>query len=168
MEVLITRTREYLDYIERHYENVQEAWSNFRPELEGEYPKEFLAKLDDEIKEHDVSKLSDDEFIRYRDKFYPEDEEENRRNGDSVQFNLAWKHHKESNNHHWQNWSSMLDGDEKRRAIIHNVIDWSAMGVEFGNNALDYYRENRNKIVIDSIDRLLLEKFLKLEAGEKE
>ena len=35
MQELIQKTREYLDYVERHYNNVQKAWAELNEKCKG-------------------------------------------------------------------------------------------------------------------------------------
>lgn len=77
----IQKFREYLDYFERHYDNVQKAWALINEKCEN---KEFRFisddfvwhSIDSAIKMHDESKLSVHEFTQYRRYFYPIDGED--------------------------------------------------------------------------------------------
>ena len=72
---------EYLDYIEEHYNNVQEAWKIINDKCQNKgfrfiYDDFVWHTIDSEVKAHDLSKLSPEEFTQYRQFFFPCDGEE--------------------------------------------------------------------------------------------
>ena len=76
MQELIQKTREYLDYVERHYNNVQKAWAELNEKCKGKgfnwlYDDFIWNNINENIKHHDESKLSRYEFVQYRQFFYP-------------------------------------------------------------------------------------------------
>lgn len=61
MKDKIAKFREYLDYVERHYDNVQKAWSVIQEkckDMKFIYDDSVFWSLDAAIKKHDESKLS--------------------------------------------------------------------------------------------------------------
>lgn len=157
MKETISKTREYLNYIERHYDNVQKAFNEVTEKLskvEGSLINDdaIYYLLKGEVENHDLSKLGVQEFVQYRRKFFSTKEE--LRNSDpeiiKEDFNRAWEHHYLNNDHHWEyinsSWSSEGETLGNKVRIIHMVIDWTAMGYEFGDNARLYYEANRDKI----------------------
>jgi hypothetical protein len=148
MKEKIQKFREYLDYIEEHYDNVQKAW-----ELIKDKCKDFkvihddwcFALIDQEVKNHDDSKLSVEEFQAYRQWFFPCSYEQSNKDI----FDKAWEHHKKHNEHHWQNWTIIQNNKPYQEIyLVMNLIDWIAMGFKFGDTAKDYYKKNKNKIDI--------------------
>ena len=156
MKELLQKTREYLDYIEEHYNNVQKAW-----ELVQEKCKDMKFITDDfewailnqDILNHDKSKLSEKEFTQYRRKFFPTDEEkllsENYPSFKSevkYGFDMAWEHHQELNDHHWQTWTTKDYGYPRMEVLhcVHMLVDWIAMSMKFGDTAIDYYQKNKD------------------------
>ena len=142
----IKKFREYLDYIERHYNNVQKAWKLIQEKCKDFhfiYDDNLFFELDGDIKNHDLSKLSSNEFTQYRQFFFPcEGEEKNK-----DLFKQAWEHHKAENTHHWQTWTLDGFGSAKQElALIHNIVDWVAMGFEFNDTAKAYYETNKEDI----------------------
>jgi len=156
----IKKMREYLDYIEEHYNNVQRAWGLLRPALAGEYflNKNQRLQLDHDIKNHDISKLSAEEFCQYRESFFPTPFEKATVSQDVIDenFDSAWEHHKRENNHHWEHWMN-LDCD-KAGMLIHTFCDWYAMSMKFGGKPLDYYRKQREagKAILPELEHLML------------
>ena len=146
----IQKFREYLDYIERHYLNVQKAWKLIQEKCKDKgftwlkNPMMWF-DIDHDVTYHDQSKLSVAEFTQYRQKCFPVE-------GELVNdkaYLSAWEHHKLNNTHHWQNWTqrSDLDTDERRdRFVVMMLVDWVAMSFEFGDTAKQYYEKNREKI----------------------
>lgn len=149
MEEKIQKFREYLDYIEEHYNNVQKAWKLINDKCQGkDFP--FICydcrwnEIDSNIKKHDLSKLSMEEFTQYRQFFFPcKDEEKNK-----ELFMQGWDHHQEVNHHHWQKWTKTdtCNSVYQEVAFIENICDWVAMGLKFGDTARDYYEKNRDNI----------------------
>lgn len=144
----IAKTREYLDYFERHYDNVQKAWALVNEKCAGKNFR-FISDdfvwhtIDADVKMHDESKLSEFEFTQYRNYFFPADNEE--KNKES--FKSAWEHHKAANEHHWQTWTERHSENPYADAfLVMNVVDWVAMGFEFGDTARDYYEKNKEQI----------------------
>ena len=152
MRELLDKTREYLNYVERHYNNVQKAWTELNIALNGKGNdiSLFLADdcnyfaLDSKIKDHDKSKLSVEEFIQYRQYFYPTSNETKNK----QQFNSAWENHLKENDHHWQTWVYKHPDKSvfSTMCLIENVCDWMSMGYEFGDTAQEYYEANKYKI----------------------
>jgi len=138
----INKTREYLDYLEDHIRNVEKAWKILQDKCKNFkfiYDDGSFFYLDAKIKEHDLSKFSEFEFIQYRKAFYPTSHES------KYDMSEAWEHHKKNNDHHWENWKNSEDADQYL-CLVHNIVDWMAMGLHLGNTAQEYYENNKDKI----------------------
>lgn len=141
----IAKTREYLDYIEEHLFNVNKAFielseaCNGKMGWVGDDGAWFGVKR--EVEQHDISKFSSEEFVQYRQKFFPVANENTKEIVD-ANFTEAFEHHKENNLHHHETIRNFTD-------IIHMVIDWTAMGYKFGDNPREYYESNKSKIQLD-------------------
>ena len=155
----IRKTREYLDYIEEHVENVRKAFIEFSEKCNGLHiigDDYSWFTLKEEVLSHDISKMSCEEFVQYRESFYPVSDTEKA----EANMGEAWNHHKESNSHHWESLSGYID-------VAHMVIDWMAMGYKFGDTAQEYYENNKDRIEIsDDNLKSMFEMFDKLY-GEK-
>ncbi len=143
----INKFREYLDYIEERYSNVQKAWRLINEKCQNKgfnfiYDDAIWHSIELEVKYHDASKLSAEEFTQYRQFFFPCMTEMK----DKNVFEMAWQHHKSENPHHWEVWTSKDYKGDKLIAFIHNIIDWVAMGFKFDDTARDYYERNKEKI----------------------
>ncbi len=136
----IDKTRQYLDYLEEHLENVRLAFQEVSEACEGmmwvgdDYSWHTFRQ---EVICHDLSKFSKEEFTQYRDSFFQVSDGDK----DNSDFDLAWEHHKDQNHHHHETAENYMD-------IVHMVIDWTAMGYKFGDTAEDYYLRNSQKIVL--------------------
>lgn len=96
----IQKIREYCDYIEDHLLNVQKAWTIIKKccaDMDIVQNLRMHDQIESMILNHDLSKMSHEEFIPYQQKFFPV--EENTLN--VYPFHLAWQHHLEHNLHHW-------------------------------------------------------------------
>lgn len=176
---LVSNTKQYINYLERHYINVQEAFAEFTARIfhknfkQNEKYTSFLTrtKLDEngnfevlraKIQAHDLSKLGKEEFTQYRDNFFPIDEASKLKNKED--FNQAWIHHQEYNAHHWQTRADLGDNIPKKDSFyliccaIENALDWIAMAYEFNETPLNkYYLDNQNKIRLSDNDRYIIE-----------
>ena len=98
--------------------------------------------IDAEIKTHDLSKFSPEEFTQYRESFYPVG------GAGKASLDKAWQHHIENNPHHWENWTKQKYSNPHEWEIncVCMVVDWMAMGYKFGDTAQEYYESNKSKI----------------------
>lgn len=158
----IQKFREYLNYVERHYLNVQAAWKLVNHCCKGKglrfmYDDYYWHTIDGHVKIHDESKLSVGEFTQYRKYFFPAEGEFK----EPLSFAVAWEHHKENNPHHWENWTTKVkDAHLQECYLVEMVVDWIAMSFEFGDTAQDYYEKNKAKIGLEPHDeRLVLDIF---------
>jgi hypothetical protein len=161
----IKKTREYLNYLERHYYNVQRAYGHVVSKcghMRFVTDKDMLERIKKAVEGHDDSKMSAEEFTQYREFFYPIDESEK----DKSKFELAWQHHLDNSHHHWQNIpigsrdKNNLSNSEIE-SIVKVVINWVAMGFEFKNSALEYYNQNKPKISLSTLQTEFIEEVLK-------
>ena len=147
----INKSREYLDYIEEHVLNVEMAWTEIKTkcsDMRFMWDDFYYFSIQDEIDHHDLSKMSEQEFVQYRKAFYPTESE---KIGDEYDITPAWDHHKAHNPHHWENWTTLKPGKHPNSWEVHCVCmicDWMAMGYKFGDTAKAYYEKNKDKIDI--------------------
>lgn len=144
---IVEKQNEYRLYIDTHRKNVAKAWTEIQEKcgdiIKSKISTLQIALIDENIKNHDMSKYSDVEFDAYRKWFHYVDESEK----DKAAFDKAWKHHYENNLHHPNSWKN--SGNEDLMPyyfIVEMVADWQAMGYVFGNNAKEYYERNKAEI----------------------
>ena len=143
----IQKTREYLDYLDRHIDNVERAWKEVQEKCSSMHmiwEDFYWHSLDLAVKQHDLSKFSKEEFTQYRAFFYPVDDEITVK----EDFDMAWAHHKICNDHHWENWTQIKECHPNEQALCctHMVVDWLAMSYEFGDTPRSYYENNKDSI----------------------
>lgn len=134
----IEKTREYLNYLEEHLNNVQFAFTEVSDACNGMFwvgDDYAWHNMRAEVMAHDLSKFGKEEFVQYRDQFFPVCDEDKEKSG----FDAAWENHKTKNRHHHETAQNYTD-------LIHMVIDWTAMGYKFGDTAKEYYERNKDKI----------------------
>lgn len=142
---LISQTRHYLDYLERHINNVNHAFEVIQkkcrnlPIISDGFAFEELKA---EVLKHDWTKLGKEEFYEYRRHSFPVLGEASPE--DNMMFGEAWGHHKKHNPHHWENWTE--NPGHQTRDCTHMVIDWLAMSYEFGDSPREYYEKNASRI----------------------
>ncbi len=144
---VIRRTKEYLNYLEEHIINVSIAWEIVKDKCKDMrivWDDYYFHLLDIEIRYHDLSKMSEREFVQYRRVFYPLLYEE------KYDISGALTHHKENNIHHWENWTTKKFNDPNEWEVhcVHMVIDWLAISLKIGDSPREYYEKNKNKINI--------------------
>ena len=165
----IEKTREYLDYIEDHIFNVKRAWIELQEkcqDMDFIYDDFLYEWIGGEVVKHDLSKMSESEFIQYRKAFYPTESESK---GDKYDMTFAWEHHKKHNPHHWENWAGrytvLSHPDEWKVHCVHMICDWMAMGYKFGDTAQAFYESGKEKIIIpDYAIDYMYEIFNRIEA----
>jgi len=159
----IVRTREYLDYLEEHILNVQRAWNEIQEKCKD---MAFISDdftfftLDKEIKDHDLSKFSEEEFVQYRKAFYPINK------APKGVLDSAWEHHKNNNPHHWENWTQKTGVADIIWIpnCVHMIVDWLAMSYKFGDSPKEYYESNTDTIKIpDFAIKFMYQIFERLE-----
>jgi hypothetical protein len=157
----IDNSRKYLDYLEEHIENVRLAFIEVSNACEG------MAWVGDDyswhtvridVEHHDLSKFSKEEFVQYRDNFFPVTEKDKTDSG----FCCAWTNHKNKNHHHYETAETWCD-------VIHMIIDWTAMGYKFGDTAQNYYEAHQGEMLFtdEQLD-FMYEVFSKIELYKKE
>jgi len=138
----IQKTREYLDFLEKHYNYIQKAFKVVEETCKNMrfiYDDFYYHGLRDNLKFHDVEKLSNEEFIYFREWYFPTEEEQNSRKLRLLaQQNLekALKHHRGVTNHHANHISKSIF-DEIFYAEM--VIDWIAVSYFKGGTAKEFY-----------------------------
>jgi len=162
----IKKTREYLNYLEDHINNVRKAFQEVAEACKDMWwVKEDYSfhELREDVCYHDLSKFSQQEFVPYREEFFPI------KNEVGWFFSEAQEHHKHCNTHHYESVEIDLD-------VIHMIIDWTAMGYKFNNTAQEYYEKNKDKInlsyyhkklMLEIFDRLKKCKKIKKKRGKK-
>lgn len=173
IQEIADKTRDYNEYIREHRNNVFKAWQEMQIKCKDEpfiVDDWLYGIITQEIKYHDMTKYSSEEFTQYRKNFYPCSEEEK----DKAEFEKACKHHYANNSHHWQYWIND-DGTFKKAvpwdmmiAYVEMVCDWTAMAYKFGDNALSYYEKNKNEIKIEPEHIEFIERILKSMASQLE
>jgi len=173
----ILATQLYLDYLKTHLENIEKAFRLVESkckDLQVFYDDYLYQELVREVRNHDVSKFSEQEFTQYREIFYPSDGgkkevPESFWEEGGVGF-LAFKHHSRRNDHHWQTWTkrTYITPNMWMVHCTHMVIDWIAMSSTKGGTAKSFYESNKNKIEIpDYAEKLIYEIFDRIYTGEK-
>ena len=158
---------EYFKYVLKHKKNFIKAVNQRTRGQKGRCIKLFKALF------HDLSKFSSDEFKAYADWFYGKYGKEcTEFEGDFAksvheyllqEFKEAVEHHYSHNKHHWNYW---VGKDMPYEYIEEMVDDWSAMGMQFGNTAQEYYLKNYYTFDMTYFTRLKTEEALNLNYSD--
>ncbi len=143
--------KKYDEYLEQHISGVQQAYEHLKQIYPDLFANVDLGILDEQIKHHDESKYSEEEYEPYALYYYVSKEKY------SGIFDRAWLHHQNANPHHWQYWI-LLDEDNPNKLtpqvmdlnyIIEMICDWWSFSFNKGNlgEILNYYETNKDKIV---------------------
>ena len=144
--------RDYLDYLERHLNNVERAFKLLEKKcsrMKVFHDDFWYWTLREEVYSHDISKFSPEEFTQYalyfKNKMDFLDTKEIEEN-----FKKAYEHHVIHNNHHWENWTKSECNRPHYQDICctHMVIDVIAMSFEFKDDPLEYFRSKYEKTTI--------------------
>lgn len=148
--------QQYDEYLSAHIHNVQRAWSEIlRPYLvEQGIDEEELQEIDLRIKAHDASKIDVEEYPAYAEWFYGEHTDE----GEAKDaFDIAWLHHQNCNDHHWQYWVLIQDTDEpkylsldmSKEAIYEMLCDWHSFSAKDPKStAYSWYNNNKENMLL--------------------
>jgi len=161
----IEKIREYCDYLEEHIINVRKAWLEIQEKCNDMFfiqDDNYYENIGQSVLKHDMSKVSEYEFIQYQKAFYPSVNEI-----DKYSMNEAWQHHIINNPHHWENWTKNYAPNVFKTHwvvhCVHMIVDWMAMGYKFGDTAQAYYEKNKDKIELpDEAIKLMYEIFKKI------
>ena len=162
-------SKEYNQYLLDHIDNVQKGakW------MINNLPLERLAitEHDTEVlfhnmKAHDKSKYSSEEYEAYDNYFYGD------RNADGVEeeFNYAWLHHIHNNPHHWQHWVLIHDDEPAEYLemstpdILEMIADWWAFSWKKGDltEIFSWYEKHSPGMMLHKNTRALVENILSL------
>lgn len=160
---LTKKEAEYKKYINDHIALVQKVWERFKKDNYKKGEDENLLRLvDKDIKEHDLSKYVGNEFIGYRQWFYPEEGEA--KNEDK--FMRAWNSHQKKNSHHWQ-YFVMPNADGGDKVLYMGVVDilcmlsdWTAMSIQNNNSVTEWYNKNKPSMILHDDTVSMIEEFL--------
>lgn len=159
------KEKEYTKYIDQHKENIQDAFIEMVmcPDMNWIAWEFYHVDLYEQILKHDRSKYGEEEFDAYRKNFYPVNDEEKELNKED--FEEAWKHHWTNNRHHWE--ARQNDecpngklSKEQQLDCLENVLDWMAMGYQFGDRPYQFYEKNKDKIKLPQAERDFIEKVI--------
>lgn len=146
---------EYKEYIEEHINNVNKAWSLMKKNKDvmkyigkeaGIDVAFMIASLDNQIKAHDLSKFSVEEWEPYRMYHYSINDQE--KIDSKSDYEKAWEHHYTNNLHHWNWWAYNNQKDKMTlNYVIEMCCDWIAMSMKFGGDAYHWYL-NQTDIIL--------------------
>ena len=122
---------------------------------------------------HDWSKFLPSEWVPYARTFYARDG--SKRYEPNAWFDHAWLHHQHRNSHHWQHWLLREDSGGVKMLCMpvavakEMVADWAGAGRAITGRwgAVEWYSANRDKIQINPVTRILVERVLPQACGKE-
>lgn len=172
MKAFNEQEEKYYEYIIEHVANVRKAFALLK-EIVYLTDRE-KEDLETQMKNHDLSKYTEEEFSAYCDYFYGERTEEVKK-----AFDYAWLLHQHHNPHHWQHWLlKQDDGTNKalempKKYIIEMVCDWWAFSIKKQDycEILNWYEKNKYTMILgpktkEAVEDILEAIKIKYKTGE--
>lgn len=96
------------------------------------------------VADHDKSKYTDEEFIAYRQYFYPSMEDKLPDKVKYQAFDYAWQHHYMTNRHHPEHWSSLNYRQPAQvkmpdEFFAEMICDWIAVSLTQHSSVYDWW-----------------------------
>lgn len=179
---------DYDSYLYTHINNVEIGFDWIMVNIPAADILEILpginfVRISENIRRHDASKKSSDEYKAYDDYFYGERTQEVK-----DAFNLAWLNHIHHNPHHWQHWVLIQDKgnadsyysgkfvalDMPDNYILEMICDWWSFSWKKHTDTpgfdltaglyeiFNWYESNKDMIIFSAKTRNKVERFLKL------
>ena len=149
------KEKEYKKYIDEHIDNVHKAWEfmkrnkkvmDYIAKISGVNISFTISALNSQIKSHDMSKFSLDEWEPYRMHHHPANEQE--KIDSQAAYEKAWEHHYTNNLHHWNWWAYNKQEDKMPlNYVIEMCCDWIAMSMKFGGDAYHWYLDQKDIVL---------------------
>ena len=142
----------YLEYLEGHIGNVQEAL-NILINLDIPFINENKNELLSIVSNHDASKYEEPEWSAYLHHFYPTCDEDSLK---TEEFEEARRCHIHNNPHHWDYWVEDgkliddIDEHEYKLYTVERLCDHMAMSIQNNNKPADWYYANKDHIIMPS------------------
>ena len=160
-DIIPNKQYQYDMYLSEHIGNVRKSWDLIKDKIDD---SELVNEVTALVINHDKSKYGEEEYEPYLEYFYGDKDED--------AFNVAWNHHQKNNPHHWQYW--LLREDEGKdialdipdKYILEMLCDWNSFVLKnMDYTIMDWYTENKKKIVLSSETKKKLESYIKLFDG---
>lgn len=162
---------EYDLYLNEHRANTQKAFDwlcKHVVNINSSEMKNDIIKAIYNIKKHDESKYSGEEYDAYDNWFYKQ--ADNHSEQLEEEFNRAWLHHIHANPHHWQHWVLINDDAELGNIalempyeyVLEMICDWWSFSWKTGNlyEIFNWYENNKGHIVLHENTRNNVESIL--------
>jgi len=165
----MNKNQEYSNYLKNHLDNINFGFEWLHKNLPNIFIHEdcnYETMIQMNIRTHDDSKSSCNEWIPYREYFYGNKEDEDIQNA----FNYAWLHHIHNNPHHWQYWLLYEDDTKKPTPLeipyeylIEMILDWWSFSWKQGNlyEIQDWYNNHKSMIIMNENSKNLIEEIIK-------
>jgi len=114
---------------------------------------------------HDLSKFRPSEFIPYARFFDKKNRAKEYKQSDEsdIDFQKAWNLHQKRNKHHWNYWVSVTRKNQiiplpmPKKYVKQMICDWRAMSRKFGGTAQEFFKKNKNKMILHEMTITFIE-----------
>ena len=151
---------EYKQYIINHKRRVKQFADWLKENLPELFEEPGVEDFDELIAEHDQSKFSEEEFEAYAEHFYGSKDND-------FEFDKAWEHHWQNNEHHPEYWGGR---DMPYIYILEMLCDWGSFSIDKGDmtELIDYYyskaKDDEEKDLSPNTQKIIEEILDKIEA----
>lgn len=166
-EALYKSTRDYVDYLLQHKDNVINAYLDQLCNLHDEFIDSHKFEILYLVAKHDMSKYEEIEFEPYRIHYNPTQVGENELPENIKAYENAWMHHKVNNPHHWEYWledngelTEITDMELRKMYAVEMLADWTSMSMYYQNEPIDWYNEHKSEIKLHPEIREYVEEIL--------
>lgn len=145
--------KQYEEYLESHIKSVEKAYTLLWQSIKkmGLSDEEFQL-LESNIKSHDKSKFTEEEFVPYSNYFYGDKTEEV-----VKEFKAAAIIHEKRNPHHLEYW---IEREKEMPTIylIEMVCDWWSFSLQKNrpNEIFDWYNKKKTKMKLGDREQVII------------
>ena len=159
----------YDAYLDEHIYNVQHGLQWMRDHISEVAEPDIWEKTLENVKVHDQSKYSTEEYDAYDNYFYG-----NRSYQVVKNFDYAWLSHIHSNKHHWQHWILIEDDrdgnslgkflDIPREHLLEMIADWWSFSWKTENlgEIFNWYEDHKDTIIMHPMSKIFVETVLSI------
>ena len=157
--------KKFLEHLNNHRANVKKAYEWLEKELPELFKDVDKKKLDDAIKNHDESKLDEEEYWPRIEWFYGDGDNED-------EYKYTRCRHQNESEHHWQYWVMLKDNaktpecvEMSKEAVIEMISDWWSFSWDEDklDSIFDWYGKQKHILLHPNTKKFVKEILDKIE-----
>lgn len=160
-----TQEKEFLEHFNNHRKNVKKAYEWLKENTPEIFKDVDKVKLEKAIKNHDESKLDDEEYWPRIEYYYGDGDNED-------EYKYTRTRHQNESEHHWQYWVMLKDNaktpepvEMTKEAVIEMISDWWSFSWDEGklDSIFDWYKKQKHIILHPETKKFVNEILDKIE-----